>query len=85
MRQAAHAALVAVVLSSSGCLAAKLRGPAEDHAIQARIVADRYAEGDYSREDLELDLEELARQAELLEQIVKQRPGDPEGDDASPE
>jgi hypothetical protein len=71
MRAVVLASLALLLLS--GCLQRQLRAPVEDHRVQTTTIAKRCAEGEYGScsTDLREDLEAMARQAELLDNIVK--------------
>lgn len=66
--------LLLVALGCSGCLAGQLKGPVEDHYIQTQTIADRCREGIYDNGpcgvDLQEDVDAMAKQAELLNNIV---------------
>ena len=86
MRSQITITLFALLLS--GCLAPQLAKPTEGHAFEARTVADRCANGGYYDLDgdeepdpqpcpewLTEDLEETAKQAERIHEIVKDSAG----------
>lgn len=62
-------ALVLVAILPA-CLATSLRGPVEDHRVQTHAVAERCASQGCDAE-LQEDLDETAKQACLLDAIVK--------------
>jgi hypothetical protein len=62
-------ALALAPLLSTGCLAAKLKGPAEDHYIQTRAIADRCI--DQADEDQCADLVAMCDQAEAISAITR--------------
>lgn len=55
----------------SGCLAAQLRGPAEDMAVAAEVAAHKHAEGELDADAVQVVLEQLAEQAREIEKIAK--------------
>jgi len=73
------ALLVLVPLVLSGCLSKTLKVPAEDHAVQTNVILQRceLAEIDPCPVPLE-DLRAMARQAELIDDIVKRDKPEPE-------
>ncbi len=63
-----------IPLLFTGCLAKELRAPAAEHAEQTGIVATRCALDYYERPcpvELQLDLEETAKQAAKIQEIVE--------------
>lgn len=68
-----RAAALLLSLSLSGCLAKSLRGPAEDHYIQTATISKRVDAGAYAgdAEALAEDLAAMAKQACLIDAIVK--------------
>lgn len=64
--------LVATLALSTSCLAIQLRGPVEDHRVQTHAVAERCAAQGCEAE-LQEDLDETAKQACLLDAIVKSK------------
>lgn len=56
----------------SGCLAGKLKGPAEDHYLQTRAIVDRCAAEDCSPELAE-DVTAMCDQAEAILAIAEGR------------
>ena len=68
-----RALVLTLLLLLPCCLQRQLRVPVEDHRVQTTTIAKRCAEDDYGTcsTDLREDLEAMARQAELLDNIVK--------------
>lgn len=70
-----------MAMACGGCLTTKLRTPVEDHYVQTKTIAERckttgYPEAPCSKE-LQEDLDAMAKQAELLDNIVKgQKPAE---------
>lgn len=62
-------ALALAPLLLAGCLAAKLKGPAEDHYIQTRAIADRCV-GQADEEQC-VDLVAMCDQAEAIAAITR--------------
>jgi len=78
------ALLIFVPLLLSGCLSKTLKVPAEDHAVQTNVILQRceLAEIDPCPVPLE-DLRAMARQAELIDDIVKRDKPEPAPEAAS--
>ena len=65
--------------SLAGCLSTQLKAPVMDHSVQLHVIADRckgkgevpYSEAPCSAE-LQADLDALAKQAELIRDIVEE-------------
>lgn len=62
-------AVVPVTLALTGCLAAKLKGPAEDHYVQARTISDRCL--DRAGPEQCADLVAMCDQAEAIDAIAR--------------
>lgn len=61
-----------VILLSSGCLSKTLRIPVEDHAVQSTVIAkDCEAAGFGNGKCTQEDIDAMAEQARLLDDIVK--------------
>jgi len=80
MRTMRRPFLLIVPLALCGCLAAQLKGPVEDHRIQAQVIAESCAADGYgSGKCTQADLDAMADQAKLLDDIVKGK--DPDAGD----
>ena len=82
MRNAAKISLLAAALVLPGCLHKQLATPVEDHRVLTSAIAQKHARGDYAGEpeQLQEDLDAMAKQAELLDNIVKgEKPADDGG------
>lgn len=68
-------ALILIVLAGvPGCLKAQLRTPAEDHAVQAQLIAESCARKGYGYgygKCTQEDIEAMADQAKCIDAIVK--------------
>jgi len=82
MRRSALAVVFLVVTAAPGCLKKQLRHPVEDHRVLTSAIAQKHERGDYAGdpEALQEDLDAMAKQAELLDNIVKGEKPAPEGD-----
>lgn len=56
---------ILLVLASTGCVAAQLKGPATDHAAQLTVIAERCEDGAYCEH-----VEESAKQARCIVAIL---------------
>lgn len=67
-----HGFVLLFAFLMSGCLAAQLKAPVEDHRIQTQVIAESCAKDGYgSARCTQDDLDAMAEQARLLDAIVK--------------
>lgn len=63
--------LIAGLLLASGCLIKTLKVPAEDHFVQTATISDRCQKDPACDDDMKEDLAAMAKQACLIDAIVK--------------